>query len=97
MHSNLITQNSGWALELQGMLLFTAVALVLMGPARRFPFVSVGAPAMTPCVFRFRRAAGEKWERVNLVAAPRSAYLRSGPARSAQPSPWCSSVCAAKV
>ena len=29
-----LTQNGGWALELQGMFLFTAVALVLMGPGR---------------------------------------------------------------
>jgi putative oxidoreductase len=29
-----VTQNGGWALELQGMFLFTAVALVLMGPGR---------------------------------------------------------------
>jgi alkylated DNA repair dioxygenase AlkB len=42
----------------------------------------VGISLLAPCVFRFRRAAGEKWERVNLVAAPRSAYLLSGPARS---------------
>ncbi|MDZ7593612.1 MAG: DoxX family protein [Thiobacillus sp.] len=28
------TQNGGWALELQGMFLFTAVALALMGPGR---------------------------------------------------------------
>lgn len=34
MHNNLITQNGGWALELQGMFLFTAVALVLMGPGQ---------------------------------------------------------------
>ena len=29
-----LTENGGWALELQGMFLFTAVALVLMGPGR---------------------------------------------------------------
>lgn len=29
-----LTQNGGWALELQGMFLFSAVALVLMGPGR---------------------------------------------------------------
>ncbi len=29
-----LTQNGGWALELQGMFLFTAVALMLMGPGR---------------------------------------------------------------
>lgn len=29
-----LTQHGGWALELQGMYLFTAIALVLMGPGR---------------------------------------------------------------
>lgn len=29
-----LTQSGGWALELQGMFLFTAVALVFMGPGR---------------------------------------------------------------
>ena len=29
-----LTQTGGWALELQGMFLFTAVALALMGPGR---------------------------------------------------------------
>ncbi|MHB1216427.1 MAG: DoxX family protein [Thiobacillus sp.] len=29
-----LTQNGGWALELQGMYLFTAMALVFMGPGR---------------------------------------------------------------
>lgn len=29
-----LTQNGGWALELQGMFLATAVALMLMGPGR---------------------------------------------------------------
>lgn len=42
----------------------------------------VGISLLAPCVFRLRRAAGERWERVNLVAEPRSAYLLSGPARS---------------
>jgi alkylated DNA repair dioxygenase AlkB len=42
----------------------------------------VGVSLLAPCVFRLRRQAGERWERVNLVAEPRSAYLLSGPARS---------------
>jgi alkylated DNA repair dioxygenase AlkB len=43
----------------------------------------VGVSLLSPCVLRFRRAAGpKKWERVNLPAAPRSAYLLSGPARA---------------
>jgi alkylated DNA repair dioxygenase AlkB len=42
----------------------------------------VGLSLLSPCVFRLRRRRGEEWERVNLTAAPRSAYLLSGPARS---------------
>lgn len=42
----------------------------------------VGVSLLSPCVFRMRRAVSKKkWERVNLVAEPRSAYLLSGPAR----------------
>ena len=42
----------------------------------------VGVSLLSPCVFRMRRAVGKKkWERVNLIAEPRSAYLLSGPAR----------------
>ena len=42
----------------------------------------VGISLLSPCVFRMRRKAGErKWERLNLVAEPRSGYLLSGPAR----------------
>lgn len=41
----------------------------------------VGISLLAPCTFRLRRRAGEGWERVNLVAAPRSAYLLSGAAR----------------
>jgi alkylated DNA repair dioxygenase AlkB len=33
------------------------------------------------CKFRFRRAAGEKWERYMLNAEPRSLYLMSGASR----------------
>ena len=43
----------------------------------------VGISLLAPCTFRLRRSVGERWERVNLVAAPRSAYLLSGPARTA--------------
>ncbi|HEV2734594.1 MAG TPA: alpha-ketoglutarate-dependent dioxygenase AlkB [Longimicrobiaceae bacterium] len=42
----------------------------------------VGISLLAPCTFRLRREAGAGWERVNLVAEPRSAYLLSGPARS---------------
>jgi alkylated DNA repair dioxygenase AlkB len=43
---------------------------------------TVGVSLLSPCVLRLRRKAGEKkWERANVVAEPRSAYLLSGPAR----------------
>jgi alkylated DNA repair dioxygenase AlkB len=42
----------------------------------------VGVSLLAPCVLRLRRAVGGKWERVNVAAEPRSAYLLSGPARS---------------
>ncbi len=35
----------------------------------------------SPCKFRFRRPAGEKWDRFTLDAAPRSIYMMAGPAR----------------
>lgn len=35
------------------------------------------------CRFRFRRRAGEKWQRFALQAAPRSIYMMAGPARHA--------------
>lgn len=43
----------------------------------------VGISLLSPCVFRMRRVRSKKkWERVNLVVEPRSAYLLSGPART---------------
>ena len=36
---------------------------------------------LAPCNLRFRRKAGERWERASLTVEPRSAYLLSGPAR----------------
>jgi alkylated DNA repair dioxygenase AlkB len=43
----------------------------------------VGISLLAPCVLRLRRAIGEKrWERVNVLAAPRSAYFLSGQART---------------
>ena len=42
----------------------------------------IGISLLSSCRFRFRRKAGSGWERVSLVAEPRSAYLLSGPARS---------------
>jgi alkylated DNA repair dioxygenase AlkB len=42
----------------------------------------VGVSLLASCVFRLRRAVKDKWERVNIVAEPRSAYLLSGAART---------------
>jgi alkylated DNA repair dioxygenase AlkB len=42
----------------------------------------VGISLLAPCTFRFRRKTGETWERISLVAEPRSAYLLKGPSRS---------------
>jgi len=42
----------------------------------------VGVSLLSPCRFRMRRKAGEKWERFSFTAEPRSAYLLRGPART---------------
>lgn len=42
----------------------------------------VGVSLLAPCTLRFRREAGAKWDRVNVLAEPRSGYHLSGPARS---------------
>ena len=42
----------------------------------------VGISLLAPCTFRLRRQSADGWERVNLVAEPRSAYLLSGPSRT---------------
>jgi alkylated DNA repair dioxygenase AlkB len=42
----------------------------------------VGISLLSSCRFRLRRRTGAGWERVTLDAAPRSAYLLSGPARA---------------
>jgi alkylated DNA repair dioxygenase AlkB len=42
----------------------------------------VGVSLLASCVFRLRREAGRTWERVNLVAEPRSVYLLSGESRT---------------
>jgi alkylated DNA repair dioxygenase AlkB len=41
----------------------------------------VGVSLLSPCVFRFRRKAGDKWQRASFVAEPRSVYALKGPAR----------------
>jgi alkylated DNA repair dioxygenase AlkB len=43
--------------------------------------VVAGVSLLTPCVLRFRRKAGERWQRASARLDPRSAYLLSGPAR----------------
>jgi alkylated DNA repair dioxygenase AlkB len=40
-----------------------------------------GVSLLTPCVLRFRRKVGERWERASASLPPRSVYLLSGPAR----------------
>jgi hypothetical protein len=48
----------------------------------RPPAVAIaGVSLLSPCTFRMRRKAGDRWERVSIIAAPRSAYLMSGPSR----------------
>jgi alkylated DNA repair dioxygenase AlkB len=42
----------------------------------------VGVSLAGACVFRLRRKAGTKWDRVSIAMAPRSAYALSGAARS---------------
>jgi alkylated DNA repair dioxygenase AlkB len=42
----------------------------------------IGISLKSPCDFRLRRSIGGKWERVSLVAEPRSIYLLSGAARA---------------
>jgi alkylated DNA repair dioxygenase AlkB len=42
----------------------------------------VGVSLLAQCVFRLRRAAGKRWQRFNLIAEPRSAYLMDGESRS---------------
>jgi alkylated DNA repair dioxygenase AlkB len=42
----------------------------------------VGISLLSACVFRLRRRAGTRWERYSFTAAPRSAYLLRGPART---------------
>ena|SRR5690349_12752396 len=42
----------------------------------------VGVSLLSACLLRFRRKVNTKWERVNVLAEPRSAYHLRGPARS---------------
>ena len=42
----------------------------------------IGVSLLASCVFRLRKKRGDDWERVNVTAVPRSAYLLSGLART---------------
>ena len=42
----------------------------------------IGVSLLAPCTFRLRLKTGNTWQRASLEAAPRSAYLLSGEARS---------------
>ena len=42
----------------------------------------VGLSLLSPCVLRFRRKQGARWERASLNVEPRSGYLLRGPART---------------
>jgi alkylated DNA repair dioxygenase AlkB len=42
----------------------------------------VGVSLLSPCLFRFRRKNGAKWERRSFTAEPRSAYLLRGASRT---------------
>lgn len=42
----------------------------------------VGISLLSPCTFRLRRRAGDKWLRAAVIAEPGSAYLLSGAARN---------------
>ena len=44
--------------------------------------IVVGISLLSPCVFRLRRSTGaRRWDRVSLIAEPRSGYVLSGPVR----------------
>jgi len=42
----------------------------------------IGVSLLSSCTFRFRKRAGEKWERRSIVLEARSAYLLTGSART---------------
>ena len=42
----------------------------------------IGISLVSSCVFRLRRKAGSKWDRVSITAEPRSAYLLRGESRT---------------
>jgi len=42
----------------------------------------IGVSLLAPCILRFRKKVNKKWDRVNVLAEPRSAYHLTGPART---------------
>ena len=42
----------------------------------------VGVSLLAPCLLRFRKKVNTKWDRVNVLTEPRSAYHLTGPARA---------------
>ena len=42
----------------------------------------VGVSLLAPCILRFRKKVNTKWDRVNVLAEPRSAYHLTGAARA---------------
>jgi alkylated DNA repair dioxygenase AlkB len=42
----------------------------------------VGVSLLAPCFLRFRKKVNTKWDRVNVLTEPRSAYHLTGPARA---------------
>lgn len=42
----------------------------------------VGVSLLSPCTFRLRRRAGDKWQRASVIAEPGSVYVLSGLARN---------------
>lgn len=50
--------------------------------APMFGAIVTGVSLGSACTMRFRRKAGERWERESLTLEPRSLYILSGPARS---------------
>src|SRR5215217_4386910 len=72
------------ASDLQHVLLTEYAAGAGIGWHRDKPMFAevVGISLGSPCVFRFRRKVGSKWERASVVTEPRSAYLLQGPSRT---------------
>lgn len=42
----------------------------------------IGISLLSICTFRLRRKVGKKWDRVSIIAEPRSIYMMRGPSRT---------------